>query len=54
MFDDMLDSSTEVNPNLNMANPEYTVKLKKIKKAKLKDDNKIYLNQKLEPSISPY
>ena len=36
MFDDMLDSSTEVNPNLNMANPEYIAKLVKIKKSELK------------------
>ena len=36
MFDDMLDSSTKVNPNLNMANPEYIAKLVKIKKAEIK------------------
>ena len=29
------DSSTEVNPNLNMANPEYIAKLVKIKKAEI-------------------
>ena len=41
MFDDMLDSSTEVNPNLNMANPEYIAKLVKIKKAEIKVYNGI-------------
>ena len=32
----MLDSSTEVNPNLNMVHPEYIAKLVKTKKAELK------------------